>query len=134
MTPKVVVYDLKWTDGNIPLDNVSKKLVRLGKDAIERWNIASKAAVDALEESLAMKSLIRSSRDNTIVAEVVFHLRRVSGWIDVVLGKSEDEILNGNMEQGILMPRASIPPKVHVSEEVSPSYLTHGPIGGMFVL
>ncbi|PKU78102.1 uncharacterized protein LOC110104559 [Dendrobium catenatum] len=36
--------------------------------------------------------------DNSRVAAVVFHLKRVSDWIDVVLSKSEDEILVEKIE------------------------------------
>ncbi|XP_010931415.1 uncharacterized protein [Elaeis guineensis] len=58
--PKITVHDRKWTDGSIPLDNVSDNLAKLGKEALQRRNIASIAAAEALEEGLAIESIIRS--------------------------------------------------------------------------
>ncbi|KAL0922570.1 hypothetical protein M5K25_006561 [Dendrobium thyrsiflorum] len=60
MAPKCAFYDRKWTDGSIPLDNLSQNLERLGKEALERRNTASIAAAEALEEALATESIIRS--------------------------------------------------------------------------
>ncbi|KAK8919334.1 hypothetical protein KSP39_PZI021591 [Platanthera zijinensis] len=100
MTQKVAVYDRKWTDGSIPLDSVSKKLARLGKDAIERRNIASKAAADALEEALATESLIRSLSmfsDLCLTSKNGNPLRTINNFLsiynDVVKGTSKASAL-----------------------------------------
>ncbi|PIA38521.1 hypothetical protein AQUCO_02700017v1 [Aquilegia coerulea] len=59
-SPRIAVHDRKWTDGSIPLDSVSNNLARLGKDALKRRVLASRAAAEALEEAAATESIIRS--------------------------------------------------------------------------
>ncbi|XP_062181875.1 uncharacterized protein LOC133886154 [Phragmites australis] len=58
--PKIVVHDPKWTDGSIPLDAVSDKLSKLGKESIERRDAATTAAASALQEALITESVIRN--------------------------------------------------------------------------
>ncbi|XP_072996208.1 uncharacterized protein [Typha latifolia] len=61
LTPtKITVHDRKWTDGSVPLDSVSDNLAKLGKDALQRRDIASIAAAEALEEALITESVIRN--------------------------------------------------------------------------
>ncbi|KAJ4823641.1 hypothetical protein Tsubulata_017936 [Turnera subulata] len=54
------VHDKKWTDGSVPLDAVSTDLAKLGKEAMQRRALASTAAVEALEEAVAIESIVRS--------------------------------------------------------------------------
>ncbi|KDP32323.1 hypothetical protein JCGZ_13248 [Jatropha curcas] len=54
------VHEKKWTDGSIPLDNVSANLAKLGKEAMQRSALASTAAAEALEEAIATESIVRS--------------------------------------------------------------------------
>ncbi|KAF3450060.1 hypothetical protein FNV43_RR06139 [Rhamnella rubrinervis] len=56
----VTVHERKWTDGSVPLDAVSADLARLGKDAMQRKLLASRAAAEALEEAIATESIVRS--------------------------------------------------------------------------
>lgn len=56
----ITIHEKKWTDGSVPLDAVSGKLSRLGKDAMERKALASAAAAAALEEANATECIIRN--------------------------------------------------------------------------
>ncbi|KAK6941561.1 Protein of unknown function DUF936, plant [Dillenia turbinata] len=56
----ITVHDKKWTDGSVPLDSVSADLARLGKEAMQRKIIASRAAAEALEEAVAIESVVRN--------------------------------------------------------------------------
>ncbi|CBI28115.3 unnamed protein product, partial [Vitis vinifera] len=58
--PAITVHEKKWTDGSVPLDTVSSSLAKLGKEAMQRRVLASKAAAEALEEATATESIIRS--------------------------------------------------------------------------
>ncbi|KAF2304575.1 hypothetical protein GH714_033702 [Hevea brasiliensis] len=58
--PGFTVHEKKWTDGSVPLDTVSADLARLGKEAMQRRALASTAAAEALEESIATESIVRS--------------------------------------------------------------------------
>ncbi|CAL5339351.1 unnamed protein product [Camellia sinensis] len=58
--PGITVHEKKWTDGSTPLDAVSAKLARLGKEAMQRRTLSSSAAAEALEEAIASESLVRS--------------------------------------------------------------------------
>ncbi|CAM8894550.1 unnamed protein product [Rhodiola kirilowii] len=57
---EIIVHDKKWSDGSVPLDAVSADLANLGKAALQRKNIASKAAAAALTEAMATDSILRS--------------------------------------------------------------------------
>ncbi|CAM8891585.1 unnamed protein product [Rhodiola kirilowii] len=57
---KIIGHDKKWSDGSVPLDAVSADLADLGKAALQRKNIASKAAAAALTEAMANDSILRS--------------------------------------------------------------------------
>ncbi|KAK9055070.1 hypothetical protein SSX86_026150 [Deinandra increscens subsp. villosa] len=54
------LHEKKWTDGSVPLDAVSLNLARLGQGAIQRRNLASVAAAEALQEALVTEALLRS--------------------------------------------------------------------------
>ncbi|KAK6945010.1 Protein of unknown function DUF936, plant [Dillenia turbinata] len=56
----ITVHDKKWTDGSVPFDSVSADLARLGKEAMQRRIIASTAAAEALEEAVAIESVVRN--------------------------------------------------------------------------
>lgn len=58
--PVIPVHEKKWTDGSVPLQTVSSELVKLGKEAMQRRIIASTAAAEALEEALAIETIVRS--------------------------------------------------------------------------
>ncbi|TVU27239.1 hypothetical protein EJB05_29836, partial [Eragrostis curvula] len=58
--PKIILHDPKWTDGSMPLDAVSDKLSKIGKEAIERRDAAATAAASALQEALITESVIRN--------------------------------------------------------------------------
>ncbi|KAL7259874.1 hypothetical protein ACSBR1_005691 [Camellia fascicularis] len=58
--PGITVHEKKWTDGSTPLDAVSAKLARLGKEAMQRRTLSSSAAAEALEEAIASESIVRS--------------------------------------------------------------------------
>ncbi|MCD7459972.1 hypothetical protein HAX54_042465 [Datura stramonium] len=58
--PVIPVYEKKWTDGSIPLHSVSSELAKLGKEAMQRRRIASTAAAEALEEALAIETIVRN--------------------------------------------------------------------------
>ncbi|KAG8093512.1 hypothetical protein GUJ93_ZPchr0012g20188 [Zizania palustris] len=58
--PKIVLHDPKWTDGSIPLNEVSDKLSKMGKEATERRDAAAIAAADALQEALITESIVRN--------------------------------------------------------------------------
>ncbi|KAI7730484.1 hypothetical protein M8C21_019564, partial [Ambrosia artemisiifolia] len=56
----ITLHEKKWTDGSVPLDAVSANLARLGQDAMQRRNLASVAAAEALQEALATEAILRS--------------------------------------------------------------------------
>ncbi|KAI7742390.1 hypothetical protein M8C21_033276, partial [Ambrosia artemisiifolia] len=56
----ITLHEKKWTDGSVPLDAVSLSLAKLGQDAMQRRNLASVAAAEALQEALATEALLRS--------------------------------------------------------------------------
>uniref|UniRef100_A0A7C9A883 Uncharacterized protein n=1 Tax=Opuntia streptacantha TaxID=393608 RepID=A0A7C9A883_OPUST len=56
----ITVHDKKWTDGSVPFDAISACLAKLGKEAIQRRAIAANAAAEALQEALAIESIVRS--------------------------------------------------------------------------
>ncbi|KAF5802804.1 hypothetical protein HanRHA438_Chr06g0273071 [Helianthus annuus] len=56
----ITLHEKKWTDGSVPLDAVSLNLARLGQDAMQRRNLASVAAAEALQEALATEAILRS--------------------------------------------------------------------------
>ncbi|XP_076884668.1 uncharacterized protein LOC143533927 [Bidens hawaiensis] len=56
----IKLHEKKWTDGSVPLDAVSSKLAKLGQDAMQRRNLASVAAAEALQEALATEAILRS--------------------------------------------------------------------------
>ncbi|KAF5805291.1 hypothetical protein HanRHA438_Chr05g0217171 [Helianthus annuus] len=56
----ITLHEKKWTDGSVPLDAVSLNLAKLGQDAMQRRNLASVAAAEALQEALATEALLRS--------------------------------------------------------------------------
>lgn len=58
--PVIPVHEKKWTDGSVPLHSVSSELAKLGKEAMQRRIIASTAAVEALEEALAIETIVRN--------------------------------------------------------------------------
>ncbi|CAN8232340.1 unnamed protein product [Cochlearia groenlandica] len=55
----ITYHEKKWTDGSVPLDNISEELAKLGKEAMRRRNFAAKAAARALEEANANECIIR---------------------------------------------------------------------------
>ncbi|CAN4096364.1 unnamed protein product [Withania somnifera] len=58
--PVIPVHEKKWTDGSVPLHSMSSELAKLGKEAMPRRIIASTAAAEALEEALAIETIVRS--------------------------------------------------------------------------
>lgn len=60
--PKISLHDRKWTDGSIPLNGVSDSLAKLGKEAIQRRDVVSAAAAEALQETLITEAVIRNLR------------------------------------------------------------------------
>ncbi|KGN65379.1 uncharacterized protein LOC101211203 [Cucumis sativus] len=56
----ITVHDKKWTDGSVLVDAAPPNLVKLAKDAMQRRDIASIAAAEALEEAISTESIIRS--------------------------------------------------------------------------
>ncbi|CAM6087989.1 unnamed protein product [Calypogeia fissa] len=57
---KAFVHHKKWTDGSVSWDKLPEALSSLGKDAMQRRNAASLAAVEALQEASAAESVIRA--------------------------------------------------------------------------
>ncbi|KAG2322880.1 hypothetical protein Bca4012_058348 [Brassica carinata] len=55
----ITYHDRKWTDGSVPLDNISGDLAKLAKEAMQRRNFAAKAAARALEEANANECILR---------------------------------------------------------------------------
>ncbi|XP_057537938.1 uncharacterized protein LOC130815472 [Amaranthus tricolor] len=60
LAAEITVHDKKWTDGSVPLDSVSSNLAKLAKEGIQRRGIAATAAAEALQEALAIESIVRS--------------------------------------------------------------------------
>ncbi|XP_062201812.1 uncharacterized protein LOC133904360 [Phragmites australis] len=60
IAPKIILHDPKWTDGSIPLDALSDKLSKIGKEAIERRDAAATAAARALQEAMITESVVRN--------------------------------------------------------------------------
>ncbi|XP_062202777.1 uncharacterized protein LOC133905087 [Phragmites australis] len=60
IAPKIILHDPKWTDGSIPLDALSDKLSKIGKEAIERRDAAATAAASALQEAMITESVVRN--------------------------------------------------------------------------
>ncbi|KAF8088517.1 hypothetical protein N665_0538s0018 [Sinapis alba] len=56
---EITYHDRKWTDGSVPLDSISGDLAKLAKEAMQRRNLAAKAAARALEEANANECIIR---------------------------------------------------------------------------
>ncbi|CAA7031674.1 unnamed protein product [Microthlaspi erraticum] len=55
----ITYHERKWTDGSVPLDNISEELAKLVKEAMQRRNFAAKAAARALEEANANECIVR---------------------------------------------------------------------------
>ncbi|XP_004252055.2 uncharacterized protein [Solanum lycopersicum] len=58
--PVIPVHEKKWTDGSVPLHSVTSELAKLGKEAMQRRITASTAAAEALEEALAIETIVRN--------------------------------------------------------------------------
>ncbi|PWA68909.1 hypothetical protein CTI12_AA304130 [Artemisia annua] len=56
----ITLHEKKWTDGSVSLDALSSNLARLGQDAMQRRNLASVAAAEALQEALMTEAVLRS--------------------------------------------------------------------------
>ncbi|XP_038880163.1 uncharacterized protein LOC120071841 [Benincasa hispida] len=56
----ITVHDKKWTDGSVLVDAAPANVVKLAKEAMQRRDIASIAAAEALEEAISTESIIRS--------------------------------------------------------------------------
>ncbi|XP_022144979.1 uncharacterized protein LOC111014516 [Momordica charantia] len=56
----ITVHEKKWSDGSVLVDAAPANLVKLAKEAMERRNLASIAAAEALEEAISTESIIRS--------------------------------------------------------------------------
>ncbi|KAI9117586.1 hypothetical protein K1719_011752 [Acacia pycnantha] len=56
----ITIYEKKWTDGTVPLDAVSAKLAKLGKDAMQRKALVSAVAAQALEEANTTECVVRN--------------------------------------------------------------------------
>ncbi|GJX07942.1 hypothetical protein Tco_0195874 [Tanacetum coccineum] len=57
---QAILKTQKWTDGSVSLDALSSNLARLGQDAMQRRNLASVAAAEALQEALVTEAVLRS--------------------------------------------------------------------------
>ncbi|CAN6348817.1 unnamed protein product [Urochloa humidicola] len=60
VVPKIKLHDPKWTDGSVPLDALSDKLKKIGREAIERRDAAATAAASALQEAMLSESIARN--------------------------------------------------------------------------
>ncbi|RCV36262.1 hypothetical protein SETIT_7G304400v2 [Setaria italica] len=60
VVPKITLHDPKWTDGSIPLDALSDKLSKIGREAIERRDAAAATAASALQEAMVTESVVRN--------------------------------------------------------------------------
>ncbi|RLN42582.1 hypothetical protein C2845_PM01G39700 [Panicum miliaceum] len=58
--PKIKLHDPKWTDGSIPLDALSDKLKKIGREAIDCGDAAATAAASALQEAMLTESVVRN--------------------------------------------------------------------------
>ncbi|KAK8486125.1 hypothetical protein V6N12_000951 [Hibiscus sabdariffa] len=56
----ITIHEKKWTDGSVSWDIISAGLANLGKEAMQRRALASKAAAEALEEAIATESVVRN--------------------------------------------------------------------------
>ncbi|KAK6248487.1 hypothetical protein QUC31_020052 [Theobroma cacao] len=56
----ITIHEKKWTDGSVSWDTLSADLATLGKEAMQRRVLASKAAAEALEEAIATESVVRN--------------------------------------------------------------------------
>ncbi|XWS26904.1 hypothetical protein CRYUN_Cryun26dG0070100 [Craigia yunnanensis] len=56
----ISIHEKKWTDGSVSWDILSADLAKLGKEAMQRRVLASKAAAEALEEAIATESVVRN--------------------------------------------------------------------------
>ncbi|XVF34778.1 hypothetical protein REPUB_Repub18cG0088000 [Reevesia pubescens] len=56
----IIIHEKKWTDGSVSWDTLSADLAKLGKEAMQRRVLASKAAAEALEEAIATESVVRN--------------------------------------------------------------------------
>ncbi|GMI92763.1 CORTICAL MICROTUBULE DISORDERING3 [Hibiscus trionum] len=56
----ITIHEKKWTDGSVSWDTISADLEKLGKEAMQRRVLASKAAAEALEEAIATESVVRN--------------------------------------------------------------------------
>ncbi|CAN6201897.1 unnamed protein product [Urochloa humidicola] len=59
---KIELRDPKWTDGSIPLDALSDKLKKIGREAIDHIDAAATAAARALQEAMLTESVVRNLR------------------------------------------------------------------------
>ncbi|KAH7442924.1 hypothetical protein KP509_02G008100 [Ceratopteris richardii] len=53
------IHDRRWTDGSVSWDSFPSSLVDLGKEVMERRNVASMTAAQALQEASSVESIIR---------------------------------------------------------------------------
>jgi len=60
VVPKIKLHDPKWTDGSIPLDALSDKLSKIGREAIEHRDAAAAAAATAQHEAMLTESVVRN--------------------------------------------------------------------------
>ncbi|XP_022730268.1 uncharacterized protein LOC111285214 [Durio zibethinus] len=56
----ITIHEKKWTDGSVSWDSLPADLAKLGKEAMQRRALASKAAAEALEEAIATESVVRN--------------------------------------------------------------------------
>ncbi|XVF49237.1 hypothetical protein PTKIN_Ptkin03bG0252500 [Pterospermum kingtungense] len=56
----ITIHEKKWTDGSVSWDTLSADLAKLGKEAMQRKVLASKAAAEALEEAIATEAVVRN--------------------------------------------------------------------------
>ncbi|XWS69862.1 hypothetical protein CRYUN_Cryun03dG0000400 [Craigia yunnanensis] len=70
----ITIHEKKWTDGSVSWDNISADLGKLGKEAMQRRVLASKAAAEALEEAIATESVVRNLRFGSILTCICMQL------------------------------------------------------------
>ncbi|XWS71991.1 hypothetical protein CRYUN_Cryun02cG0002200 [Craigia yunnanensis] len=70
----ITIHEKKWTDGSVSWDTLSADLAKLGKEAMQRRVLASKAAAEALEEAIATESVVRNLRFGSIVTCICMQL------------------------------------------------------------
>ncbi|KAJ7563380.1 hypothetical protein O6H91_03G107900 [Diphasiastrum complanatum] len=57
---QAIINSKRWTDGSIPWDSLPASLAAMGKEAMQRRDAASAAAIEALQEASAAEGVIRS--------------------------------------------------------------------------